>query len=354
MNSSLKSIIFILFLTGCSGSPTPLPPPVVSGSTSTAAAVAGGSEPAARMIFNKNSFTDLSDFRTPQHTAFQCLGDMLQAYRVDGPDYRGGATLFPYSNAADSLNPTNKPVFIKNVAVDITDTFYPQTQSGVMSSDACAYRGVSGAPDPSSCAAFDRTPAVAPSPTIAPTATPSPAPIPTATPTTAQYYETDFYRVRDDWCANQGPIRNYDTETSKAYVGGVSIDLDRTQLGANEDLLMLVTYHSYKQDAGTWPGPQLANDRTILKVNLVATLSSFESLIGIKQPRAWSYYQASQAPVLIKEIATLEDPYGSLRTEQVYIPLSQNALVDRIRLDRVRGSYHLFQIDLYRLGNRSN
>jgi len=55
----------------------------------------------------------------------------------------------------------------------------------------------------------------------------------------------------------------------------------------------------------------------------------------------------------MKEIATLEDPFGSLRTEQVYIPLSQNALIDRIRIERIRGSFHLFQVDLYRLGNRT-
>ena len=112
---------------------------------------------------------------------------------------------------------------------------------------------------------------------------------------------------------------------------------------------MMVTYHSLNKNAA-WPGAQLDNDRTILKVNLITTGAALDTLMGAKQPRQWTAYNA---PISLKEIATLEDPFGSLRTEQVYIPLSQNTLVDRIRIDRVRGSYHLYQIDLYRLGNRS-
>jgi hypothetical protein len=57
-------------------------------------------------------------------------------------------------------------------------------------------------------------------------------------------------------------------------------------------------------------------------------------------------------PVQISRLARFEDPFGSLRSESVVIPLSQNALVDRIRIERVRGSFHLYQVDLYRLGNR--
>jgi hypothetical protein len=347
-----KWIPAVMLLSACGGSPTALDP-ILSPTNTSTTTVAGGTEPAARAVFQKDNFTDLSDFIVPQLTTFQCLGDMTKTYRVDGDDYTGIPTSFPASSFSDTLLPTTKPAFIKNIAVDMTNTFYIQTQSGVVPTDACTYRGVSGAPDPSSCADFDEALPPAPTPTVAPTATPSPSPIPTSTPTTTEYYNSRYYRVRDDWCTNQGPIRNYDTETSKTYVGGVSIDLDRSQLGAHEDLLMLVTYHALNTHA-SWPGPQTDNDRTILKVNLVTTQSSVDALIGVKQPRPWTYYQSAQTPVVIKEIATLEDPFGSLRTEQVYIPLSQNALVDRIRIDRVRGSYHLYQIDIYRLGNRSN
>lgn len=348
MKNTAYSLAIIIFLSACGGGVTPIAS--IDPTTTTTITVAGGTEPAARAIFHKNNFTDLSDFITPQTTGFRCLGDMTKTFRVDGEDFTGVSPIeFPAISSYDTLLPTTKPTFIKNISVDMTNTYYLQTQSAVVAADECSYRGIASAPEPSSCADFDEVLPPAPSPTVAPTATPSPSPIPTSTPSTTEYYNTHYYRVRDDWCTNQGQIRNADTETSKAYVGGVSIDLDRSQLGANEDVLMLVTYHALNTNAA-WPGVQTVNDRTILKVNLIATQASLDTLLGIKQPRAW----AAQSPIYLKEIATLEDPFGSLRTEQVYIPLSQNALVDRIRIDRVRGSYHLYQIDLYRLGNRAN
>ena len=168
--------------------------------------------------------------------------------------------------------------------------------------------------------------------------------------------------MRDDWCTSQGPTIDPDPEVTKSGVGGVSIDLDRTQLGSNEDLLMMVTYHALNANSGAnnWPGRlvggdpgQGSNDETILKINLIGTGQSLATLLGGKQPRVWSDANVNNNPIYLKEIATLQDPFGSLRTEQIYIPLSQNALIDRIRIDRVRGSFHLYQVDLYRLGNRS-
>lgn len=356
MRSAWKLLPFVLILSACGGDPIQLPP-VDNGSTTGTSSVDGGAEPAARAIFHKDNFSDLSDFAVFQSTSFRCLGDIAKTFRVDGDDYTGVPTAFPYLSGADSLSPTTRPTFLKNVSVDITDTYYSDTQSGVVSTDSCSYRGIASTPDPSSCADFDEAPPAAPAPTVAPTATPSPSPFPTSTPTSSQYYNTRFYRVRDDWCANQGPIRNSDSETSKAYVGGVNIDIDRSQLGANEDLLMLVTYQSWTTHT-SWPlvlpETPVTHDKTVLEVNLVSTQSSLANLLAARQPRAWMDYDSSSEPVTLKKIATLEDPFGSLRTEQVYIPLSQSPTADRIRIDRVRGSYQLFQIDLYRLGNRAN
>lgn len=330
-------------------------------SSSSSSSVAGGSEPGARIIFSAANFTQLDQFTTSQNTSHQCLGDVLKVFYVNADDYMGGPTAFPTPSAPDTLLPTNRPAFVKNISVDITSTYYAITQTSIVATDSCSYRGISSAPNPSSCADFDRTPAAAPTPTVPPIATPSPSPLPSSTPATTQYYGSNYYRVRDDWCVSQGPVIDPDPEITKASVGGVSIDLDRAELGANEDLLMLVTYHSLNENSGTasWPAnliagtAQTAQDHTVLKVNLVGTQQSLDTLLSVKQPRTWTYSNTSTYPVYLKEIATLEDPYGSLRTEQIYIPLSQNVLVDRIRIERIRGSYHLFQVDLYRLGNRS-
>jgi len=372
-------IVPLILLTACSEKLT-------NNSTSlssSTAALPGQSEPAARIIFSASDFTNLNQFVSSQTTSHQCLGDVLKVYYANGDDFmslNGGATQFPAQSVTDSLLPTNRPLFIKNVSVDITNTYFAITQDNVVATDQCSYRGIASMPGPAPCADFDVAPTPAPDPTIAPTVTPSPTPIASATPTTTAYYGTGFFHVRDDWCTGQGPIADPDPDATKEGVGGVSIDLDRTQLGANEDLLMLITYHSFYQttdDTGdssdtshndyskyNWPASlgdavsagtatgQGINDTTILQINLIGTAASLNSLLSTQQPRSFTYSNLNSYPIYVKQIATLQDPYGSLRTEQVYIPLAQNGLIDRIRIERIRGSYHLFQVDLYRLGNR--
>ncbi len=349
-------------------------------STSTTAITSSGTgetEPGARLIFKDDNFVDFNDFVTPLvgptslTTAHQCLGDLLKVYYVNGDDYMGTPTAMPTPSLYDDLLPTNRPKFIKNVSVDMTSTYDPTVVYGAISTDGCSYRVNTSSSLPSSCADFDRVPTSVPAPTIAPTATPVPTPTPVATPTPTpnEYFGSHYYRVRDDWCTSQGPITSNDPELTKENVGGVNVDLDRSQLGTSEDLLMVITYHAQNENSGAlnWPAKQAidrlnaatsgtdntSSDRTILKVNLIGTAQSLEDLLRVPQPRAWTYNNLSNYPIYMKEIATLEDPFGSLRTEQVYIPLSQNALIDRIRIERVRGSFHLFQIDLYRLGNRA-
>ena len=355
------AIIFALIAWGCGESPGQL-----AGSTTTATVAlgAGSYEPAARFIFKEQNFSNLIAYVTSPHTSYSCLGDVTKAFYVTGPDYSGAAPMpspFPLASVADDFTPTNRPAFIKNVSTDMTNTYFALTQANAFQSDQCSYRGIASDPGPSSCADFDDQPPPSPAPTIAPTPTITPSPTPTATPTTAQYYQSQFYRVRDDWCSEQGPLKGPDPEQTKSYVGGVSIDLDRTYLGANEDLLMNITYHAYGTvsaavpltPSANWMGNQLTNDHTVLEVDLIGTASALTTLMGVKQPRSNTYYSSPSYPIYIKKIATFDDPYGSLRTEQVYLPISQNPLVDRVRIERIRGSYHLMQIDIYRLGNRA-
>ena len=351
MKSKLWCGVLIAILTACGGNVTPTPSPdaVVSNIGST---IPGGNEMAARFIFHKDNFTDLSDFVIPEQTNSKCLGDLLKTYYTSGDDYSGMPAAFPSTATTDTLNPTTHPTFIKNVSVDITNTYFQNTLPNAVFTDACSYRGIGGAASTSPCADFDEAISAVPTPTLPPIPTPSPWITPIPTPTTPQYYGTKFYRVRDDFCASQGPLLGNNVNTTKTYIGGINIDLDRKSLGNSEDLLMQITYEAYNSNSA-WPSVQYAGDETILEVNLVGTALGLDLLLGAKQPRAWSDYASKSVPTYLKRIALLRDPVGSLRTEQVYIPLSENALIDRIRIDRIRGSYHLYQIDLYRLGNRS-
>jgi hypothetical protein len=120
-----------------------------------------------------------------------------------------------------------------------------------------------------------------------------------------------------------------------------------------------MTYQALNQNAA-WPrteplpsgaAPGVDDASTILEVNLIGTGLALDQLISARQPRQWSDYKNASFQNF-GSIAHLEDPFGSFRSEQVIIPLSKNALIDRIRIDRVRGSFHLYQVDLYRLGVR--
>ena len=364
--NDLKSSLLLgiaLLLWACGGKPSHAP---VSTVNSTPVPLGPGwNEPAARFIFHEANFSNLISYVTTPHTSYGCLGDVVKTFYVTGPDYSGLSPIpnaFPAAAVADDFSPTNRPAYIKNVSTDMTNTYFPLTQANAFQIDQCSYRGIASDPGASPCADFDDQPPASPAPTIAPTPTVTPTPTPTATPGSTPYFQSLYYRVRDDWCSQQGPIKGPDPVQTKSYVGGVSVDLDRTYLGANEDLIMNITYHAYgnTSDLATplagsaqWMGNQLQQDHTILEVDMVGTNSSLATLMGVKQPRSNTYYGNVSFPIYVKKIATLEDPFGSLRTEQIYLPISQNPLIDRIRIERIRGSYHLIQIDIYRLGNRA-
>ena len=315
-------------------------------------------EPSARFIFDRRHFTNLENFVTHRMTRYQCLGDVLHTFSTQGLDYSGAATPFDISEYADELLPTYRPRFVRNLSVDMTRTYYPETVASIVQTDSCSFRNEHILPSP--CADFDPDPNPTPTPplpNVVPDPIPSPSPTPVATPSTPDYFSgLNFYRVRDAWCAGQGKYRlEPDPEATKSYVGGVNIDLDRSALGPAEDLLMNITYQAFV-GGRSWPytAPDMMDemDATQLQVNLIGTQLGLEILLNSRQPRSWMDGADSQMPIYMKTIATLRDPFSGLRTEQVLIPLSQNGLIDRIRIERIRGSFQLYQIDLYRLGNR--
>ena len=319
----------LIFLAGCGSQLT------VESSTDTpdpGLAYEGATDPSVRFLFHQNYFTDFNDFidlgaAIPafRQTRYQCLGDSVRAFLTSGADYSSAVPdPYPVAIASDYFSPSTVPAVVRAVSVDMTRTYSTLSNYGGVQTDGCSYRNAGDSPGPSGCADFDTL--------------------------------LSFYRVQDDQCTGQGSIRGVDVEASKAYVGGVSIDLNRKYLGSSEDLLLMVTYQAFvkgnSSGLGIGFGALEEMHESQLEVNLVQTSLSLDLLLSRPQPRVWRDFQNSAAPVLVRRLATLRDPFSSLRTEQILIPLSSNPLVDRIRIERVRGSYQLFQIDLYKLGNR--
>jgi hypothetical protein len=351
---SVYPILILAFLIGCN-------PKQSTTATSSSSVTTPDQE--VRIIFHENNFSQLNDFAAGIiGTAYGCLGDVTKLFHTTGADFSDSANQIPYASTGgnDALAPTVKPAFLKHVSVDMTHTYFPETETTVVQTDSCSHRGNLSAALPNACADFDTAPVAAPLPVAAITPTPVP------TPTSSKYYGSGFYRVRDDWCQYQGPILGTgDLETTKLYVGGVNIDLDRSGIDSKEDLLMTITYQSINSSSVSVPitpyltplndpgGKTSVKDQTRLRVQLMRVEQSLDTLLGVKQPRSWAYYDGYSFPVLQRQLATLEDPFGGLRTHQIIVPLSQFPTADRIRIDRVRGSYFLYQVDLVRLGNRS-
>ncbi len=325
----------------------------------------------ARIIFHYSNFRSLrDDLVSSASSAFQCLGDVLKVYKTTGDSFDGNPTAFD-TTSTDPFAPTERPAFLKNVSVDMTYAYYNHIAASTYPSDVCSYRAVL-TEYVDYCAEFDEAERILHGNFLEPQtpANPNPTPTPILGVSHVETFAfsnpmgtgSGYYRVRDYHCAGQGKISSPQIDVTKAYVGGVDVDIDRTQLGAHENLLMVLTYHSMGAeyaDPNSMPLPaDIAvnytpnDDETILRVKLQATGMSYAQLISALQPRS-RFYSAAPITTVMPDIATFRDPYRGLRSEFIEIPLSADSTIDRIRIERIRGSFILYQMDLYRLGDRS-
>ena len=143
MKQVISFISLSLAITACGANPTQQFASDENSNATSTTTVAGVSELATRIIFHKDNFVDLSDFVTTEQTSYKCLGDITRLYYTTGQDYAGAPSIFPVNpDVVDSLAPTTRPSFIKNVSVDITNTYFPLVVSGALQTDACSYRNL--------------------------------------------------------------------------------------------------------------------------------------------------------------------------------------------------------------------
>ncbi|MGZ3688346.1 MAG: hypothetical protein ACXVBW_08605, partial [Bdellovibrionota bacterium] len=166
-------------------------------------------------------------------------------------------------------------------------------------------------------------------------------------------YNTGYYSFFDNQCAKAGPIASPDPEINKLLAGGAYFDIDRTQLGPNENLLLNITYIPLGTNNQDPNSQQIPSDQTaFFKVHLVRTGQSGDQLRGITQPRYFSYNDQTAFPEIAQEIAILAPPTGQIRQDQVLLPISIDPTIDRIRIERYAGSGILIDASLYRMGYR--
>lgn len=164
-------------------------------------------------------------------------------------------------------------------------------------------------------------------------------------------YHTGYYTTMDESCTDLGPIATTDPVISKAYAGGIYIDLDRSKLGPNENLLLTLTYIPLG-DLNQKPyGASFDNsEEAQIRVHLVKTGLSKDSLQSIIQPRYFTYTNPDSYPEIVQTLSLTSLPTGSLRQDQLILPVSIDPAIDRIRIERYLGSAIFIDVNIHRMG----
>ena len=171
----------------------------------------------------------------------------------------------------------------------------------------------------------------------------------------AQGYNTGFYSMFDSSCIGSGPFAGTDPSQNKLDAGGVYFDIDRTQLGIYENLILNLTFVPLGQgNQSPDVGSMTAADEAVFRVDLVTTGQDNSTLEAVLQPRFLTYTDNTQFPVVVQTLDVLAPPTGQVRQEQLLIPLSVNPSIDRIRIMRVSGSGILIDASLFRMGVNEN
>ncbi len=165
-------------------------------------------------------------------------------------------------------------------------------------------------------------------------------------------YATGFYSLFDNACKGANPVLSADPELSRENAGGVYMDIDRSQLGPHENLLLTVTFIPLGSNNVRPDGAQLTNkESAVLEVHLVKTGQSLDTLQSAQQPRYIRYADdESLFPHVVERLSVLSPPTGEVRQEQLLIPLSIDPGIDRIRVQRRSGSAILIDASLTRMG----
>ncbi len=158
-------------------------------------------------------------------------------------------------------------------------------------------------------------------------------------------YNTGYYTLNGPGCAGTGTTVGTDQN-----IGGVYLDLDRTQLSPTENLLLSVTLLPMGPSQSDPQGNALASSQSAyFRVTLVQTQQSQAQLISQTQPRALVYANTSSYPIRAYDIAVLAPPVGQIREEQILVPISMDPNIDRIRIERISGSGMILNASLSRL-----
>jgi hypothetical protein len=164
-------------------------------------------------------------------------------------------------------------------------------------------------------------------------------------------FNTGYYSMFDSACVSEGPLQSSDPTVNSLLAGGAYFDIDRTQLGALENLILNVTIFplgSVNQSSSL--GQITFSDDSLFRVHLIHTGQTGDAIRQVLQPRYISYADTAVYPETVQTLSILAPPTGQITQEQILIPLSADPGIDRIRIERYSGSAILIDASLFRMG----
>ncbi len=167
-------------------------------------------------------------------------------------------------------------------------------------------------------------------------------------------YNSGYYTTTNSACINSGPIVSNDPLVNSTLVGGVYFDIDRTQLGPHENLLLNITF--FPLGSANFPLNQTTAfsvlDTPIIKVHLAKIGQSGDTIRSITQPRILTYGSTTQYVQTAQDFAILGSPAGQIQQQQLYLPIAIDPGIDRIHVQRYSGNIIFIDATLFKTGYR--
>ena len=163
----------------------------------------------------------------------------------------------------------------------------------------------------------------------------------------ASGYNTGYYSMFESSCTGAGPVIN-----DSRLAGGAYIDIDRTVLDPNENLLLNLTYIPLGTSNQRPDGKNFTKaESAMLRIHLVRTQQALGDLVSLQQPRYNTYFDQNRFPEIAQSLDVISEPNGQIKQDQILLPISIDPSIDRIRIERYSGSAILIDATLFRMGS---
>ncbi len=170
-------------------------------------------------------------------------------------------------------------------------------------------------------------------------------------------YGDQYYTVTDSPCIGQGPILTGDSSVSKQLVGAIYVDIDRSEFGTSENLLINLRMLPFDTNTKL-PGwfnsgtPFTRNDdrdqasgqdQAVIRVQLLNSFAKTAAEIeSLPQPRFHNFIAGT--PILGEQFVYVSGGSGQITEKQVFVPLTSNESIDLIKIERVQGSVKFYEL----------